>query len=91
MFTMEDVYISNINTLNQSSDLFREEIELYLSENNLIIENYSITNKIGTIELCIDTKESHNYYFTFNKNNGDYGVIKATQVVFDSLSDDEKV
>lgn len=91
MYSIEEVYSHCSTELNLTSEMFRDEVAEYLSEHNIVIERYSVTNKVSTVELCVETNGTHNYYFTYNKSNGDYGVIRATQEAFAALNDEEKV
>lgn len=91
MYSIDEVYNNYSTELNLTSEIFRDEVAEYLSEHNIIIEKYSVTNKVSTVELCIETSGTYNYYFTYNKSNGDYGVVRATQEAFAVLNDEEKV
>jgi hypothetical protein len=66
-------------------------VSLYLTEGNIQITNSSISNNGNIIVLCIETEGTQNYYFTYNKNNAEYGVVLATKENFEVLQDDEKV
>ncbi|GMX64439.1 hypothetical protein Elgi_37080 [Paenibacillus elgii] len=91
MHTLEEVYNHYSAELDLTSEMFRDEVVEYLSEHNIIIERYSVANKVSTVELCIETNGTYNYYFTYNKSNGDYGVVRATQKAFAALNDEDKV
>ncbi|WP_139074743.1 hypothetical protein [Paenibacillus elgii] len=91
MYSIDEVFNNCSTALKLTSELFRDEVAEYLSEHNITIERCSATNKVGTVELCIETNGRLNYYFTYNKSNGDYGVVRATQEAFAVLNDEEKV
>jgi hypothetical protein len=77
--TIDEIY-KDSNLLSQTSELFRDEVLEYLSENFITILNCSINDQGSTIELRIEAEGNHNYYFNYNKSNGDYDVERSTQI-----------
>jgi hypothetical protein len=91
LYNIGDIYSNHPLEIGQTTEQFREEVELYLSENNLIITGYSVEDKVSTIELCLEIEHEPNYYFTFSKKDDEYGKVTATKEEFAILQESEKI
>jgi hypothetical protein len=77
--TIDEIY-KDSNLLSQTSEIFRDEVLEYISENFISILNCSVHDKGSIIELHIEAEGNHSYYFNYNKSNGDYAVERSTQI-----------
>jgi hypothetical protein len=77
--TIDEIY-KDSNLLSQTSEIFRDEVLEYISENFITILNCSVQDKSSTIELRIEAESNHIYYFNYNKSNGDYAVERSKPI-----------
>jgi len=91
MYLFEHIIEKHSFEFNQTGELFREEVELYISEESILITSFQMINKENTVELSIETNGINNLYFTYDKRNSEYGVVKATSDEFEMMSDFAKV